>query len=286
MTSVDPQQLNSPLRLAYLGPAGTFTEAAALRYDAQAALAPYATIQAVARAVHAGDADRGITPVENSLQGSVTDTLDLLIHGEGVSIFGELVMPVVHSLIARHGTSISQIQTVYSHPQALGQCQAYLERHLPNAELRAALSTAAAVEELLKGPQRTAAIAHQRAAQLYQAEVLVEGIQDNPNNATRFLVLATHDHPPTGRDRTSICFSFADDRPGLLYSVIKEMAEREINLSKVESRPTREGLGQYYFLLDLEGHREDPQIGSVLRLIAEATSMFKVFGSYPRFASS
>ena len=285
MASGDQQQLNPQLHLAYLGPAGTFTEAAAVQYAPHATLMPHPTIQAVAQAVRTGVVDMGIAPVENSLQGSVTDTLDLLIHGEGVFIFGELVLPVVHSLIARRGAVLSEIRTVYSHPQAFGQCRAYLERHLPNAELRASLSTAAAVEELFKSPQPAAAIAHRRAAHLSQATVLAEGIQDNPNNATRFLVLATHDHSPTGRDRTSICFSFADDRPGLLYSVIKEVAEKEINLSKVESRPTREGLGQYYFLLDLDGHKADPQIRNVLRLIAQSTSMLKVFGSYPRFTS-
>lgn len=286
MAAPDRRQVTSPLRLAYLGPAGTFTEEAALRHSPRAALLPCTTIPAIARAVRSGEADQGVAPVENSLQGSVTDTLDVLIHSEGVHIFSELVLAVVHNLVARPGTAIAQVQAVYSHPQALGQCQTYLERHLPNAELRASLSTAAAVEEMMKSSSVAAAIAPLRAAQLYGASILAQGIQDNPNNATRFLVLAPHDHPRTGQDKTSICFSFADDRPGLLYSVMREMAERKINLSKVESRPTREGLGQYYFLLDLEGHKEDPHIREALDKVAHATSMLKIFGSYPRYVAS
>ena len=285
MANADQRQVNASLRLAYLGPAGTFTEEAALRYYPQATLLPYPTIPAIAKAILTGEADRGVAPVENSLQGSVTDTLDVLIHTSGVYIYGESVLGVVHYLIGKPGTTIAQTRAVYSHPQALGQCQAYLERYLPHAELRASLSTAAAVEEMLKNAQTAAAIAPRRAAELYGAAVLAEGIQDNPNNATRFLVLAPHDHPPTGHDRTSICFSFADDRPGLLYSIIREMAEKNINLSKVESRPTREGLGRYYFLLDLEGHKEDPPIREALVKVAEVSSLLKIFGSYPRFVA-
>ena len=271
------------MRVAYLGPAGTFTEEAAARYDSEAQLVPYATIQAVAMAVRSGETERGVAPVENSLQGAVTDTLDVLIHEDGISVYGELVLPIVHHLLTKPGAALADVRAVYSHPQALGQCRDYLDRHLPNVRLRASLSTAAAVEEMLKSDMVAAAIAPWRAAELYGAEVVAEGIHDNPNNATRFLVLATHDHPRTGGDKTSVCFSFPDDRPGLLYGVMRELAERNINLSKVESRPTREGLGQYYFLIDLEGHRQDTEVREVLDAVTRSTSMFKVFGSYPRF---
>jgi prephenate dehydratase len=279
-----PIKMASPGRLAYLGPAGTFTEEAAFRHNPHAELLPCPTIPAVAAAVRNGDADQGIAPVENSLQGAVTDTLDLLIHEQGVSICNELVLPIVHNLLVKPGTVLSQVRVVYSHPQALGQCRAYLGRHVPHAELRAALSTAAAVDEMQRSAVAAAAIAPQRSAELYGAQVLATGVQDSPNNATRFLVLATHDHPRTGHDKTSICLSFADDRPGLLFGVMREFAERGINLSKVESRPTREGLGQYYFLIDLEGHREDIGIREALDRVAQSTTLLKVFGSYPRFA--
>ncbi len=271
------------MRIAYLGPAGTFTEEAAARYDSKAELVPCATIAAVAAAVRSGDAERGVAPVENSLQGAVTDTLDVLIHGDGVSVYGELILPIVHHLLTKPGVMLADVRAIYSHPQALGQCRDYLDRHLPNVQLRASLSTAAAVEEMLKDDVAAAAIAPRRAAEIYGAEVVAEGIHDNPNNATRFLVLATHDHPRTGGDKTSVCFSFPDDRPGLLYRAMREVAERNINLSKVESRPTREGLGQYYFLIDLEGHRQDAEVREAMDEIARSTSMLKVFGSYPRF---
>jgi prephenate dehydratase len=275
------------MKVAYLGPVGTFTEEAAFRYaleyDKGAELLPYPTILAVAAAVRSGEADRGVAPVENSVQGTVTDTLDVLIHEEGMSVCDELVLPIAHNLISKPGTAIGDVRVVYSHPQALGQCRIYLERALPQAELRASLSTAAAVLEMERSQEAAAAISTRRAADLYGAELLVEEIQDNANNATRFLVLATEDSAPTGCDRTSICFSFAEDKPGQLFGIMRVMAEREINLSKVESRPTREGLGQYYFLLDLEGHREDSSIRTALEEVARSTSMLKVFGSYPRF---
>ena len=283
MASALHRQVNMPARLAYLGPAGTFTEEAALQYSPQAELLAFSTIFAVGAAVRSGKAGEGMAPVENSLQGAVTDTLDMLIHEESVHICHELVLPIVHYLMGREGTAVSDIRAVYSHPQALAQCRGYLERYLPHAELRASLSTAAAVEESQRSDGVAAAIATRRAAELYGAHILAEEIQDNPSNVTRFLVLGRQDHPKTGRDRTSICFSFAVDRPGQLYGVMREFAEREVNLSKVESRPTREGLGQYYFLVDLEGHREDAHVQEALDRVAQATSMLKVFGSYPRF---
>ena len=270
------------MRLAYLGPAGTHTEEAALRYAPDATLQPCPSIGAVFKEVRSGRADRGVAPVENSLQGTVTDTLDLLIHEDGVFLYGELVLSISHSLMARPGTTLGALEVVYSHPQALAQCRRYLEGQLPRVTQRASLSTAAAVLDALGSNEAAAAIAPARAAAAYGAELIASDIQDSSANATRFLVLATHDHSRTGFDRTSICFSFSEDKPGQLYAVMKEAAERSINLSKVESRPTREGLGQYYFLLDLEGHRDDPPMREVLEHVAGITSLCKVFGSYPR----
>jgi prephenate dehydratase len=282
-------------RLAYLGPPGTFSEEAALSYAPQAQRIPFPSIPAVAQAVQAHIAEEGIVPIENSLEGAVNDTLDLLIHDSLLRIRGELVLPIEHCLLAPAGTQLDTLRAIYSHPQALGQCRGFLERHFPKAAIIAALSTAAAVEEMKRsvvglgrigpvGP--AAAIAPLRAAELYGVEVLARAIQDRPNNVTRFVVLAPTDHAPTGRDKTSLCFSFAHDRPGLLYGVMGEFARRHINLAKIESRPTKEALGRYIFLADLEGHREDAPVKEALEAVQRQVSLLKVFGSYPRWTGA
>lgn len=271
------------MRLAFLGPAGTFSEAAALLYDAEAELVPFPSIVATARSVLNGEADEAITPIENSLQGAVTDTLDLLIHEPDLRIKREVNLPVEHNLMAPQGTTIRDIQRVYSHPQALGQCRGYLERTLPGVELAASLSTAGSVDQAMHDDVPAAAIAPRRAAALYGAHILAKGIQDDDNNVTRFVVLAKADSAATGDDKTSICFSFDEDKPGLLYGVMGAFADAGINLSKVESRPTRMGLGRYYFLVDLQGHRENPAVAQVLASVDEMASELKVLGSYPRY---
>jgi prephenate dehydratase len=284
LASSQPRDIGAGLRLSYLGPAGTFTEEAASVYAPLSRLIPFPTISATASAVLHGESDQAVTPIENSLQGAVTDTLDLLIHGEGLFIYREIVIPIVHNLIAVDRARIPDIRTVYSHPQALGQCRKFLERMVPNAELAASLSTAAAVGEALSIGRTAAAIAPSRAAKLYGGVILETNIQDDFNNVTRFVVLGSRDHTPTGDDKTSICLSFDEDKPGLLYRVMGEMAGRGINLSKVESRPTREGLGSYYFLIDLVGHREEDPVADALHKIKGMATMLKVFGSYPRYS--
>lgn len=299
---------SSRLRLAYLGPAGTFAEEAALRYREDAQLVPFPSIVAVGTAVATGMAEEGVVPIENSLEGSVPVTLDLLIHESGISIpvgregppvrrrldlgsdFSgllirrELVLPVDHCLMVRPGTVPTEIRVIHSHPQALAQCQRFIERCFPRAEAMAALSTAAAVEEMMGSQRPAGAISTRRAAALYGAQILASGIQDDSPNETRFVVLACQDHPRTGTDRTSLCFSIADDRPGALVAVLQAFAERSINLSKIESRPSRESLGKYIFLVDLEGHREDPAVTDAIAAIRSQVSLLKLFGSYPRYA--
>ena len=273
------------MRVGYLGPAGTFSEEAALRYDPDAQLTPYSSITAAAGSVLSGDSDEAMTPIENSLQGAVTETLDLLIHEQGYRIKHELNLSVVHNLMAAPGVTLRDIKRVYSHPQALGQCCGWLEAHLPGVELAAALSTAGAVTQAAQDHVPAAAIAPHRAAKLYGAALLAEGIEDDRSNVTRFVVLAARDAPQSGDDKTSLCFSFYDDAPGLLYSVMGEFADAGINLTKVESRPTRMGLGRYYFLVDLDGHREDARVAPVLQRVEGIVSELKVFGSYPRYGS-
>ena len=275
--------MGSDKRVAYFGPAGTFTEEAALSYDATAQFIPFPTIPAVAAAVSTGMADEGVVPIENSIEGSVNDTLDLLIHESQTLIRQEIILPIEQCLLVKPGTATTAIEVIYSHPQALAQCRRFLERCFPRAQLVAALSTAAAVEEMMKSSVPSASVGPQRAAVLWGAQVLARGIQDHKSNLTRFVVLAATDHPPTGSDKTSFCFSFAEDKPGLLLSVLQEFANRNINLAKVESRPSKDSLGKYIFLIDLEGHRLDAVIAEALAQVQAKCDLFKIFGSYPKY---
>ena len=270
-------------KIAYLGPAGTFTEEAARQYNSKATLQPLPSIPGVALAVASNIAEEGVVPIENSLEGSVTDTLDILIRQPRLFIRRELVLPIEHCLLVMSNITASDIQVIYSHPQALGQCREFLERCFPKAQLVASLSTAAAVGDMKESKSPAAAIAPHRAAELNKVEVLAQGIQDNPSNMTRFVVLADTDHPPTGTDKTSLCFSFAEDKPGLLYSVMGEFARRNINLAKVESRPTKQSLGEYIFLIDVHGHRQDPPVKEAIEALRQQSSTLKIFGSYPRW---
>ncbi len=272
-----------PATIAYLGPAGTWSEAAALRFGGgNARLLPFTSMGGVVSAVETGLADSGVLPVENSLEGAVGTTLDLLIHETRLRIMAEVVEPIRHMLLARPGTRVEEITVLRSHPQALAQCRRFIERVLPKVTTAASLSTAAAVEEILDEPH-SAAISTPRAAEIYPVQVLAHDIQDKHTNETRFIVLAPHDAPPTGDDKTSLCFSTRQNRPGALVEVLQLFAAAEINLSKVESRPAGDQLGQYIFLLDLEGHRDDPRVARVLEQVERVSDLFKIFGSYPRW---
>ncbi len=272
-------------RLAYLGPAGTYSEEAALLYDAAAELEPFPTIAAVGLAVSSEITDEGIVPIENSLEGSVTFTLDLLIQESQLSICQEVLLPIDHYLMVNPGARLADIEVVYSHPQSLAQCREFLERCLPKAQQMASLSNSAAVTDMQKSNVGAAAIAPKRAAELYKAEIIGRKVQDSANNVTRFAVLARQDHPPTGRDKTSICFAYPQDAPGLLYRTMGEFASRDINLLKIESRPTKQSLGDYIFLIDCAGHRQDDQVKEALEALRESVSMMKVLGSYPMWES-
>ena len=268
-------------RLAYLGPPGTFSEQAGLTYDATAVAQPVSSIAAAARAVVDGSADQAIVPIENSLGGSVTETLDLLIHELDLRISREVVLRIQHCLIAPPGIAQDQVRRVYSHPQALAQCREFLARDMPGVDPVAAISTAHAVEAVMDQPD-AAAIAPRRAADIHGAVVLREGIEDDPRNRTRFVVLGHHDADPTGDDKTSIALNIAD-RSGALVRVLQRFADASINLTKIESRPAREELGVYVFLLDCTGHRTDPAVAAVIEQVSGEATFLKVFGSYPRF---
>lgn len=277
------------MKLAYLGPQGTFGEEAALRYrvtagEPSAELLPFPSHAAVASAVEAKMADAGVVAIENSINGSVAETLDILIHETALQIQAELVLPIELNLLVRPGVRAEDITVIYSHPQPLGQSRRFLERCFPKAQPEAALSTAEAVAMAMRGEPNVAAIGTLRAAELTGAEVLARNIQDAENNVTRFCVLGASSPPPTGRDRTSIAFTFAEDHPGALAGILDVFAAANISCSKIESRPTREAFGEYVFLIDFQGHKDDGAGSAVLREIRPQCAMLKVFGSYPRFA--
>lgn len=269
------------LRVAVLGPAGTFTHMAAREtFGLAVQYVEVPTIPGVFDAVERGDATYGVAPVENSTEGSVTMTLDELLESK-LKIRQEVELDVTQCLVGRH-TDLSRIERVYSHPQALAQCRAWLSDNLPRAQLVMFPSTTAAAREAATD-DAAAAISSKLAAELYGLEVVREGIQDRSQNTTRFIVLADSDAPPTGQDKTSIVFSAADER-GALKRVLEIFDEEGINLSRIESRPRGDKPWQYVFFTNLEGHRTEERVARALERLTDACEMVKVLGSYPATA--
>jgi prephenate dehydratase len=269
---------------AFLGPRGTFSEDAALLYAGSGELIDFATIPALTAAVETGLAAEAVLPIENSIEGAISATLDLLIHETPLKIKAELVVPVRLFLITVPGAALGDIKVVSSHPNPLGQSRRFLERCLPKAEKVAALSTAFAVEEVVaSGDRSRSAIGTERSADLFGGQILAHDIQDVRTNVTRFVVLGQEDAAPTGDDKTSIGFTIKANVPGALHKVLTPLAEENIQMTKIENRPTKVWLGEYVFLIDFEGHRTDPPIVRALNQIRESCAILKVFGSYPRF---
>jgi len=274
-------------RLAYLGPPGTFTEEALLSApeSSGAEPVPLQTVPDVIAAVVSGDVDGGVVPIENSIEGSVNVTLDTLAFGSpGVSIQRELVLPVRHALLARPGVGIGEIAVVVSHPHATAQCREYLAGTLPKAEVRAANSTAEAAQIVSeRGPiEPWAAIGTQLAAKLYGLVVVAPDIEDRRENSTRFVLVGREPAPQSGSDKTSVVCFIEKDRPGALLAILHEFSDRGINLTKLESRPTKERLGEYCFFIDIEGHVEEPNVGLAIAGLRTKILDVKVMGSYPR----
>jgi len=270
------------VRLAFLGPAGTFGEEAAIKFAPDAEFLPFPSHAAVAAAVESGMADIGVIAIENLINGSVAESLDILIHETTLTIQAEIIIPVVHNLIAKPGTRADQVRIIFSHTQALGQCRKFIERCFPKAQVEAALSTTEAVDLALARDGDAAGISTARAAELRGAEIIARGIQDTDANVTRFLVLGRGAPAPTGRDRTSIAFTFDVDKPGALAGVLNAFAQAGINCTKIESRPTKGTFGEYVFLIDFEGHQADDRGRAVLAAIRPLCGELKIFGSYPR----
>lgn len=269
--------------LAYLGPPGSYSEIAAIAYGgADAEYLPLASMPAVVTAVETGAATKGVLPIENVIEGSVTATLDLLIHETNLRIAGETVIPIQHYLVARPGLTLGQIKVLYGHPQSLGQCRRFIDRVLPGVATVASLSNSAAPVEALADERPAAAISTLRAAELSGASVIARDIQDRSGNVTRFILLGQEDSAPTGDDKTSLCFGFGErDRPGILVSALQEFASAGLNMTKLESRPSKDVLGEYIFLVDINGHRSDPVVAAALERVRQKVGLMKVFGSYP-----
>lgn len=275
------EQAERPLRVAYLGPPGTFSEHAAVLYAPDAELIERPTISTAAEAPARGEADWAIVPFENSIAGSIGETHDLIIHHLNLRIRGELILPIEHCLILPAAAPAATIGLIISHPQPLAQCHLYLQRRFPDVRTEATLSTAEAVGRAMELGAGAAAIGPRRAAEVYGAHIAEAGIEDDRRNATRFVVLAHEDHRPTGNDKTTLVFSTAN-RPGALLRALQHFADRGINLTRIESRPARERLGVYLFIVDCDGHREDPELAGALLDLRQDLERLHVVGSYPR----
>ncbi|MBN1176786.1 MAG: prephenate dehydratase [Dehalococcoidales bacterium] len=266
--------------VAYQGEPGAYTEEAAFRFFGKSTKGvPYESLDEVFESVENGDAPFAMVPVENSLEGSITRAYDLLPDSP-LMVCGETELRISHCLIAIEGATLDSIKKVYSHPQALGQCRSFLN-HL-NCELIPASDTAGSVKMIKEqGLKDAAAVASAQAAEIYGMKIIAREIEDNPHNFTRFFILSKEDSPPTGNDKTSIVFSLKH-KPGALYDSLREFASREINLTKLESRPTRHQPWEYNFYMDFSGHREQKEIVEALKALEEHAVFVRILGSYPK----
>ncbi len=271
--------LEKPLQVAFLGPEGTYSHAAANKHFGNLIQPqPANSIEEVFRLVAAGAANFGVVPVENSTEGVINYTLDLLMDSS-LSVSGEVALRIRHNLLSKE-TSLATVSRVYSHQQSLAQCRLWLDKNLPNAERIAVNSNAEAALRATEH-KHVAAIAGVLAAELYELPVLKADIEDEPNNTTRFVVIGKYQAPASGYDRTSLLV-FAHNRPGSLYEILKPLARREISMSNIESRPSRRGVWEYVFFIDVNGHHDDAILREAIIEIEKSSAMVKVLGSYPK----
>ncbi len=270
--------LEEILNIAYLGPEGTFTQSAALKHFGHSVTTTALdSIDQVFREVEAGACHYGVVPVENSIEGVVNHTLDMLINSS-LLICGEVELRIHHDLMSR-ANDIKQIKQVYSHQQSLAQCRSWLDTHLPHVEQIAVSSNAEAARRVADNPE-AAAIAGETAAEFYDLNILHKNIEDHPDNTTRFLVLGRHETQPSGKDKTSLLFS-APNKPGALHDMLACFAENNVSMTRIESRPSRQGMWEYVFFVDVEGHASEPKVVAALDKLRETASMMKLLGSYP-----
>lgn len=271
------------MKIGYLGPQGTFSEMAMLSYceNVTAEQVPFSSIPEAIWAVHEDQVQEVVVPVENSLEGAVHTTLDILAHEVDLLIKREIVIPVRQALLSKEQIGLAEIECVYSHPQGIGQCMQFIRKYMPKAGIQFTNSTSEGAKIAAETP-KAVAIGTVRAAQLYGLQVLSEGIQDKTYNCTRFLVLGKEDHMPTDNDKTSLIIA-VPDTPGSLYTMLGEFASRGINLQKIESRPSRKVLGEYIFFIDVNGHRQDPVLEAAINTVRAKSYYVKMLGSYPCF---
>lgn len=270
--------LEAPLSVAYLGPQGTFTEAAALKRFGNAVQGQSCSnIDEVFRAVESGAAHYGVVPVENSTEGAIGRTLDLLLQS-GLQVCGEVMLPI-HQCLLAHSCELGEITTLYSHPQSLGQCQDWLNTHLSHAARIPASSNAEAAR-LASENLHSAAIAGSQAAAHFGLTLCVENIEDDAKNTTRFLVLGKQQVAPSGNDKTSLVISAAN-RPGAVHDLLTPLAKHGVSMTKLESRPSRSGLWEYVFYMDIEGHQAEQKITMALAELKQVAAFVKILGSYP-----
>lgn len=272
-------------RLGYLGPQGTYSEEAANLYNSNLEKVPYPTISEVFNALGSGEIDEGIVPLENSIEGTVNITLDLLVGPHDLKITNEVVLDINHCLATRPGVGLKDITAIVSHPQAIAQCQHYLAKTLPGVDIMKVNSTAEAARIVAYNSLTWAAIVNVKAAELNGLNVIANQVQDWPDNKTRFVVLGKNEVAQKKGCKTSMIASITD-RPGGLYQILKEFALRNINLSKIESRPAKKSLGDYIFYIEMIGHSLEANVSDCLQAIQRQVASIKLLGSYPAFAKT
>ncbi len=271
--------LEQPLNIAFLGPEGTFTQAAALKHFGHSVhTLPVGSIPDVFQEVETGNCHYGVVPVENSTEGVVSHTLDMFLTSP-LKICGEVTVRIRHNLLGREG-DLTGITKVYSHQQSLAQCRGWLDRHLPHAE-RLAVGSNAEAARLSKETPGAAAIASETAAEIYGLQVLAPNIEDEAGNTTRFLVIGKQSVPPSGEDKTSLLITSKNEAGGL-HKLLSPLAAHGISMTRIESRPSRRGVWDYVFFIDIDGHAEDPTIGQALTELAQSAGLFRNLGSYPK----
>ncbi len=270
--------LERPLNAAFLGPEGTFTQAAAIKHFGHAVVTrPMGTINEIFREVESDACDFGVVPVENSTEGVVSYTLDLFMSSP-LRITGEVTLRIHHHLMSQ-ASDLGAIRTIYSHQQSLAQCRGWLDRHLPHAD-RVSVGSNADAARTAAGESGAAAVASRQAAEIYGLAVLAERIEDDPGNTTRFLVIGKQDSPPSGQDKTSLLLSCRNQSGGL-HTLLMPLAAHGISMTRIESRPSRRGIWDYVFFIDILGHRQDLPVAAALAHLEREALLFKILGSYP-----